>query len=345
VAVAVMAVSPFQIMYGGQARMYALLELLGVVGAMLAEAWVRDPRRWHAAAAGSVVLIGVLDHVSGFLLAGGLLALAGVRRDRESWRWRRSIACALAVWAVAWGASFATQVATTHASWIERTSLRAVPEAVAAQITNQRGVALVVFAAVVAGIVLLVARDRVLGRVVVCCAVLPVVAAALIGVVVPFFLDRTVTIAAWAPCVALGILVERAWSRSRLMGIASATLVAALVVPSTLVFLGRHWEYDESIDHLLAVTAPGDVVATVPDWYGPLIDWRIGVREFGSVQPIHVRGLARAHAIRLGAARTTGRVWVLWFTGDRRTFPGSSRCAPDWSDGVTSVSCLVLPSA
>jgi hypothetical protein len=345
VAVAVMALSPFQIMYGGEARMYALLELLGVAGAMLAEAWLREPRRWHATAAGALVLIGVFDHVSGFLLAGGLFALAGVRHDRESWRWRGAIAIALAVWAAVWGASFSTQAATTHASWIERTTLRAVPDAVASQVSNQHGVALLVLAAVVAGIVLLVGNDRRLARVVVCCAVLPVAAAALIGVAVPFFLDRTITVAAWAPCLALGILVDRVWSRSRLMGIAGAVLVGALVVPSTLVFLDRRWEYDESIDHLGAAVQRGDVVATIPDWYGPLVDWRIGVREFGAAQPTHVRGLTGEHAIRLGTSHPTGRVWVLWFTGDHRTFPGASRCAPDWSDGVTSVSCVVQPSS
>ena len=340
VAVAVMAVSPFQIMYGGEARMYALLELLGVLAAILAEAWVRVPRPWHAAAAGSLVLLGVFDHVSGFLLAGGLLALAGLRRDRASWRWRGAVGCALAFWAVVWGASFSTQAATTHASWIERTTLHSVPDAVAAQVTNQQGIALFVVAAVIAGVVVILVTDRVLGRVVVCCAILPVVAAALIGVFAPFFLDRTITIAAWAPCLAVGMVVQQVSVRSRLMGVAVGVLVAVLLVPATLGFLGRHWEYDESVDHLTSVVRTGDVVATVPDWYGPLIDWRVGVREFGAARPTHVPGLQHAHAIRLGDAHPTHRVWVLWFTGDQRTF-SAARCARDWSDGVTTVSCLV----
>jgi hypothetical protein len=343
VAVAVMAVSPFQIMYGGEARMYALLELLGVLAAMLAEAWIREPRRWHAGAAGGLVLIGVFDHVSGFLLAGGLVALAGLRHDREAWRWRAGIAGAVALWAAVWGSSFLTQASTTHASWIERTTIHSVPDAVSAQATNQQGVALLVLAAVVGGIVLIVTTDRVLGRVVLCCAVLPVLAAAEIGVFVPFFLDRTVTVAAWAPCLALGMVVDQVCRRSRLLGVAIAVLVGALVVLATLGFLDRHWEYDESIGHLVAVVQLGDVVATVPDWYGPLVDWRIGVREFGAAQPVHVGGLPEAHAIRLGNRSTTGRVWVLWFAGDQRAYPGVARCAPDWTDAVTVVSCLVVP--
>src|SRR5215213_4225831 len=162
VAVAVMAVSPFQIMYGGEARMYALLELLGVLAAMLAETWLRTPRSWHVYAAGALVLVGVFDHVSGFLLAGALFALAGVRRDRAAWRWRASITCALVVWAAVWGASFLTQSSTTHASWIERTTIHSVPDAVAALVANQHGVGLVVFAAVTGGIVAVATTDRVL---------------------------------------------------------------------------------------------------------------------------------------------------------------------------------------
>jgi hypothetical protein len=343
VAVAVMAVSPFQIMYGGEARMYALLELLGVLTAMLAEAWIRDPRHWHAAAAGGLVLLGVFDHVSGFLLAGGLLTLGGLRQDREAWRWRAFVAGAVALWAVVWGTSFLKQVSTTHASWIERTTIHSIPDAVSAQVTSQQGVALLVLAAVIGGIVVIVASDGVLGRVVLCCGVLPVVAAAVIGCFAPFFIDRTITVAAWVPCLAVGMVVDRGWRRSPVMGVAIAVLVGALVLPATLVFMDRHWEYDEAVDHLLAVVRPGDVVATVPDWYGPLVDWRVGVQEFEAARPVHVDELPEAHAILLGNRATTGRAWVLSFAGDHRTFPGMAHCAPDWTDAVTVVSCLVVP--
>src|SRR4029077_9540135 len=54
-ATALMACSAFQVSYGGEARMYALLELLGVAAAMLAERWWRTPRPWHAGAAGALV--------------------------------------------------------------------------------------------------------------------------------------------------------------------------------------------------------------------------------------------------------------------------------------------------
>jgi hypothetical protein len=341
VAIAVMAVSPFQIMYGGEARMYALLELLGVAAAVLAEAWLREPRRWHAAAVGGLVLVGVFDHVSGFLLAGGLLAVAGLRNDRGAWRWRLGIVVPVVVWAGAWGTSFLAQASTTHASWIDRTTVRSFADAVSGQVTTQGGVALLVLAIVVLGIVMVIRTDRSLGRVMVCCGISPFLAAAVIGVFAPFFLDRTVTVAAWAPCLAIGFAVDAGWHRSRPVGLAVALLVAALVVPATLVFLDRQWEYDASVDYLVAVTRPGDVVATVPEWYGPLVDWRIGVQQFASATPVRVHHLPQSDAIRLGRHAATGRVWVLSFAGDHRAFPGSARCAPDWTDGVTVVSCLV----
>jgi Dolichyl-phosphate-mannose-protein mannosyltransferase len=340
VAVAVMAVSPFQIMYGGEARMYALLELLGVSAAVIAERWARDPRRWHAAVAGALVLVAIFDHVSGFLLAGGLLAFAGVRTDREAWRWRAYIAGALALWAVTWGSSFLVQASTTHASWIDRTTPRSVVEVVSGLVTNQQGVALVVLLIVAAGVVRLVITDRVLGRLVICMGLLPIAAAAVIGLFTPFFIERAVTVAAWAPCVAVGVVVEGVWRRSRAVGAVATVLVCLMILPATVVFLERHWEYDSAAARLTAVTRAGDTVATVPGWYGPLVDWRVGARDFGSLRTTAVPGLPHAHAIIVGGRPASGTVWVLSFAGDHRHFSGVPHCAPDWTDGVTVVSCL-----
>src|SRR5439155_27132139 len=133
------------------------------------------------------------------------------------------------------------------------------------------GMAHVILAVNVSGVDVIVASDRLLGRVELCSAVHPVVAAALIGVLVPFFIDRTLTVSAWAPCLAIGMLVEGVLRRSRVTGVAVGVLVGVLVLPATLVFLGRQWEYDASVDHLVAVARPGDVLATIPDWYGPLV--------------------------------------------------------------------------
>jgi hypothetical protein len=310
---------------------------------MLAEAWVRTPRRWHAVAVSAIVLVAVFDHVSGLLLFGGLLAVAGVRGDREAWRWRFFLVGAVCTWALTWGPSFLSQSSMTHASWIDHTTLTSVVDVVSGLVTNQSGVAVIVLLLVGAGLLRLVVVDPVLGRVVLCCGVLPFCAAAVIGVVVPFFIDRSVTVAAWAPCLAIGLLVDAVWRRSHMIGVCAAVLIGALVLPATLVFLMRRWEYDASAARLIAVARPGDVVATVPGWYGPLVDWRIGVQGFGRARAVVVPGLRGAHAISVGHSAATGRVWVLSFAGDHRRFDSLPRCAPDWTDDVTVVSCLEVP--
>ena len=117
-ATALLAVSGFQISYGSEARMYALLELLGVGAAIVAERWIVEPRRWHAWAIGGIVFVGLLDHVSISLLAIGLFLLAGIRNDRAAWRWRCAVALGGVAWAAVWGASFLTQAGEHHPGWI-----------------------------------------------------------------------------------------------------------------------------------------------------------------------------------------------------------------------------------
>ena len=88
IATALVALSAFQIAHGRDARMYAELEVLGVGVAFLTDRWLRAPQRHHAPLLAALVLAGLYTHVSMFLLAAGLLTVAGLRRDREAWRWR-----------------------------------------------------------------------------------------------------------------------------------------------------------------------------------------------------------------------------------------------------------------
>ena len=61
------------------------------------------PAPWHAWAIGVVLLVALFDHVSGALLGAGLIAVAGVRRDRDAWRWRIVVTGAGLLWLVVWG--------------------------------------------------------------------------------------------------------------------------------------------------------------------------------------------------------------------------------------------------
>ena len=135
-ATAVMALSAFEIVHGRNARMYAELELLGVGLAILAEAWLRAPRRRHAVILFVLVLAGLLTHVSMFLVGAGLFVLAGRRRDRDAWRWRGAIVGAGAVWAVLWGPAFLVQTQGGHSDWIPRTTPARVVDTVASLVTN-----------------------------------------------------------------------------------------------------------------------------------------------------------------------------------------------------------------
>src|SRR5262249_20615023 len=135
-ATALLAVNVFQVFHGGEARMYALLQLLGVCAAMLSEQWLRHPKSWHTWALAAVVALAVFDHVSGFFLAVGVFTIAGVRTDLLAWRWRAAVIGALALWAVVWAPAFLDQRRLPYAEWMPRTSVDSVSRVVAMQLTD-----------------------------------------------------------------------------------------------------------------------------------------------------------------------------------------------------------------
>ena len=341
IATALMAVSTFQVFYGGEARMYALLQLLGIAAAVIGENWLRAPQRWHPWAVGLLVVVAVFDHVSGFLLAAGLFALAGARRDRDAWRWRFGICAAVAIWIPVWGPSFLEQRHLPWSAWMPRTSVDAVADTVSRHVVFADGVELIVFAAVIVGGVLLVRGDRVLGRLWMACGVVPFALAALVGFFEGLMFDRTLTVASWAAPLAIAWLITVAMQKRRLLGVATATCVVALaLIDSATFFAVKQWDYDVSIEQLQNVAEPGDVIAVRPELYGALVDWRIGVR--GDLPATHtkVAGIPESFALRLGQRDASGRVWLLTPVGSQVRFPGLQSCAPKWTDDVTEIICL-----
>ena len=276
-ATALFAVSAFQILHGRQVRMYPELELVGVASAMVAESWLERPRRWHARAAGALTLVCLLLHVSGFLLGAGLLALAGRRTDREAWRWRAALAIALAAWTVLWGPSFLTQARGGHSNWIPRTTLNHFVNTLGRLVTTAPHLYGVICIAVVAGAVLLVRSDRRLGRVFVCCAGVPLALAAASGAVAPVLLDRTLTVAAWGPVLAIAYLVGGIARRSRLLATVAVVAVVIVTVPAAIHVVTARSTPDVALRHLDAVVQPGDVVAIRPRVKQPELAFSIGV--------------------------------------------------------------------
>jgi uncharacterized membrane protein len=338
-ATALMAVSTFQIVYGGEARMYALLQLLGVASAIVAESWLRRPASWHAWALGGLVLLALLDHVSGFLLGAGLLLLAGTRGDREAWRWRGAIVGAGAVWLVLWGPSFVDQVSGSDTNWIPRTTPGGFMEVVARHVVFTEAWAPLVFLAVVAGGVLLTRSDRRLGRVWWCAGAVPFVLAGFLGIFSPFLFDRTLSLSSWAPPLAVAVVVGAAAKRSRPIGTALAVIAVAAALATSLSYLREPWASDRDIARLEQVVRPGDVIASYPARFGALADWRIGVRGQYPAAAVQLSGMPDTDAFRVGHG-DSDRVWVLVWKDPHHAFDGFERCAPTWTDVRTRILCL-----
>jgi Dolichyl-phosphate-mannose-protein mannosyltransferase len=340
-ATAIMACSAFEIVHGREARMYAELELLGVAVAVLAYAWLQAPRRRHAYLLGILVLLGLLTHVSMFLVGAGLLALPGRRRDREAWRWRGAIAAAGAGWAALWGSSFLVQARGGHSDWIPRTTPGRVVDTVSSLVTQDTAHALVIVLAVAAGGVLLVRSDRRMGRVWCACFVVPLTLAAVAGLAAPVLLDRTLTMVAWAPMLAIAVVLDRLLRRAPALGIAAVVVAGLLVLPPSFSALAGSTAPDRALRRLEAVARPGDVVAVRAAGKAPEVQWTLGVRGHQPWKPVRLTDVVPTVAgLRLGGAAPTGRIWILDWNSRVRAAPGYQRCAPDRHFGVSRILCL-----
>jgi hypothetical protein len=290
---------------------------------------------------GGLVLVALFDHVSGVLIAAGLLAVAGLRRDRDAWRWRGAVIAAGGGWAAVWGLAVVDQLHGQWASWIPHTTPWTFATTVSRQLTLVEQSAPLVLAAVVVGGVLLCRSDRPLGRLWLCCGVLPFALAAVVGLFSSFLFDRTLTLASWAPLLAVAAVLDAARRRWDLLGRALVVMVLLLVAAGTATFLvEKRWDYDLSVERLERVARPGDVVAVRPARYGILVDWRVGVRGDRPTHPVPLDGITDVDALLVTGRPRTGRVWLLTPGGSPTRFSGYEPCAPRWTDDVTEIVCL-----
>ncbi len=341
IATALVAVSAFQVSHGREARMYAELELLGVAAAMMATTWRSRPRRWHVPALAALVLVGLLTHVSMFLLAAGLFLVPGRRTDRDAWWWRGAIVSGVLGWALVWGPTFLVQARGGHSSWIAPTTVSGLATAIGRSVTFEPALAGVAALATIAGGGLIWRRDRSLGWVWVCCFAVPIGVAALAGLFAPVVLDRTFTLMAWAPCLAIAFLLDALLRRHRLLGIVVLGALLAVMVPSTLQTVRARTGPDAPLRQLARVAKPGDIVAVRPASKAPEIAWSLGARGNASTRHVAVPGIPAAFGIRLGTGTPTGRIWLL----DWRSFPhpavtAAGQCAARWSWGHTHIRCI-----
>ena len=340
VAATGMAICAFQIVHAREARMYGPMELIGVGVAVLGEAWLRAPRRRHELIVGVLTFVGLMTHVSMLLVAVGLLLLAGTRRDRDAWRWRTSIAAGAAAWALLWGPSFLVQARGKHSSWIPHTTLSRFIDTISALVTFNVSASAVVFAAIAVGVVACRKRDRTLASVLICAFVVPVVLAGLLGLRAPVLLDRTLTVVAWGPLLALGYLVEAVSERARSLGIAAAAIAAIIMmssVPSALYVPGPA----PALTALERVARPGDVVAIQPASKGVELYWTLGARsDVGRTRAINIPGLGNAVALALEGRRPSGRIWLLQLRPLKNNLRDHARCARTWRHGPNRLLCV-----
>jgi hypothetical protein len=258
------------------------------------------------------------------------------------------VVAAVLLWAVVWGASFAHQAGGDWVGWIPRTTPTTFAQAVGGQISDVAPLAWLLLAGVVAGGWCLGRADRRLATVWLAVGVVPFVAAAAIGVVSPFLIDRAVTIASWAPPLALGFAAAWLVERSSLLGRAVALALLAVVVVGTVAFLaGKRYDSDLAVDHLESVARPGDVILTRPARYATLPAYRIGVEQWRDTRWVPTTGIDNASGFRAGRAPGTGRIWLFTPVSFELSFPGYRACPAEadastrpWTDGVTDIRCL-----
>src|SRR5690348_12918232 len=92
-ATALFAISGFELYYGREARMYALMELVGVVVAFGCHRWLVRRTTASAVLVAVALLVGGFAHGSALLLAAGVFFLpdahATAPRGAGEWRWPR----------------------------------------------------------------------------------------------------------------------------------------------------------------------------------------------------------------------------------------------------------------
>ena len=164
--------------------------------------------------------------------------------------------------------------------------------------------------------------------------------AALTGTVAPVLLDRTLTVVAWGPLLAIAFLVAAAAKRSRLVGALAIALLSVVMVPSALNVVTQRSNPDQILRHIARVVRPGDVVAIHPAGRFHELVWSIGVRG-KPYRVVSVPGLAHTKGIELGPSHApSGRIWLLDWTSHRLRLQHQPTCARNWTRGGAHLHCL-----
>ena len=339
-ATVLMALSVFEVQYGREARMYAELQLIGVLAIVLLYSYLQSPTPRCALALGTLTLVALLTHVSGLLLAGGLIAGAGSFRSRDANRLRLSALAAVVIWAGLWGPSFVAQTHGHHSSWIPHTTIARAVSVVGSLVVPWKIAATVVCIAIVAGAVVIRQRDRVLARTWWSCSGLPILAAIVCGRFAPVLIDRTLTIFSCGVFLAVGAALDRVTAHRNVLSAIAMTALAAGLVASVAPTVSAPAGPDAPLRALEAVARPGDVAAVRPPSKGVELAWSLGVRSsHGAWRAVEV-DLPSTPAIEYSGAAATDRVWLLDFHTRVQPYRRFQRCAPDRLTHGVRIMCI-----
>lgn len=337
--VALTAVLPFLLLYGRTARMYAFLIFFGAVAMRLAEAWLRDPRRWHPPALAALLLVTLLYDNTALLLAFGTFCLPGLRRDRRAWLWRAASAGAVAAWLLVWGPSLRSQTTNGFGRWIPLASYDAVTGEVGRVVTlfyPQFGI--LGIAAVGFGAWLLVRAQPDLGRIVLLVMIVPAVLASVAAIWLHILLARSFSSVSFGVVLALAGVLEA--GRRRGSAALGAALCAAVVLIGLSIQPALTFEEDTApgLAALVARTEPGDVVVMSPASLGHVVTWTLDAPITSA--PTAAIGDDTVF-VRAPVGDPTGRVWVLAAAGWPWE-PGLEPCAaePPVDTGAYVLTCF-----
>ncbi len=307
---ALVAVSPYVVLYSRTARMYSLLMAAGTAVFLLADRWRRAPSDGVAAAVAVIVLGALLVDTSALLLLGGSMLVPARSTTRASWVWRGALVGTGALWAIVWLPTLLAQYDSGQQSWIPL----ATPERVASQVggivtlaqARPGTIALVVLGA---GGWALRSLDRDRFAVWVSLTVAPIAVTVVAGTWVSLLLARTLAVASFGVFVGLAALAEVARRRSRSTWIATEALLALLLLPALPLRLDYEEESAAAVEALRRAAEPGDVVVMSPRSLGHLVMWNFDAPMESA--PVAGIGDDSVFVHTIGELDPHGRVWVL----------------------------------
>jgi hypothetical protein len=286
--VMLLATSPFVIRYASEARMYSLLLLLTVVGAMAVRTVLRSPGPWPVLGLAAVTGALLLTHLWSFHLVAvvGVLALLELRNRRDA-AVRVLTGLGLGVLTfLPWLPSFLVQLSHTGTPWTGQQGLWALPVALDAwqggpgPMPRVLGTALILLVglgvlAVPSGLrrpghLLLGLRLRRSRAQLLVLSLGTLVVAAVVSLVTHSGLAGRYASIALPPFLALAALGVAALPTARARAI-TLTVVAGLGLTVALPTLMIPRTQAGEVARALRVAAPGDLVVFCPDQLGPSV--------------------------------------------------------------------------